>query len=196
MKTTILAVLVLSACAPAAPAVDNTFAAYARMLEQAGDANGVLVGGLGTPNPVDPAHRPFARTTSPMRSRMMLYTGIHDGEICFRESEKGGSRRILDAEEIAKRSLADAEARVELLSELPAARPLWPSSGSPLMFKKVLDDKMVEGDDGQKKRDVSWEECGPASAVSSDARYLAVIVHHTTPVEGSPADELLLWELR
>lgn len=196
MKPTLVTALLVSACVPAsAPAHDNTFAANARILDEAGvTTKGTLPKSLEVPAPTAEGFRLFARTHPPMWNRVMVYDGIADGQICFQEFETEAARSDV-AEDLGRRNLENAEIRIEVLTELPTARPLWPSTGSPLAFKAVAEDKVDERD-GAPRRYVSWRECGPVPTIPPDARYLAAIVHHPRPIGNYPAEELLLWELK
>lgn len=189
---------VVVGCAPASngPAVDSTFGSYARMLGTNEHSMGRLPKSLEKPDIVDSSFDTAAHTSPPMWYRGLRYDGLLNDEICFQQMDSDIDLRV-DAEERGTSSFSDLEMHVELLTELPGARPIWPSSGPKLGYKGVAQDETkVPDDGGPKERTVHYRLCAPAPA-TANARYLAVIVHHTTPIgHNYPNEELLLWELQ
>lgn len=197
MLIRVVAMIGLSSCVPPSgtPALDTTFGSYSRALDDpTAHPKGTLPRSLEVPPVTADGFELSARTIPPMWFRTLVYDGISGDEICFQEFDNDVDLHD-DAEELGKRNLEAAEIRIEVLSQLPTSRSLWPSTGSALTYKAVASDT-TEHPSGIPRRTVYWKECGPAPAVPPDARYLAAIVHHTKPIGTYPDDELLLWELK
>jgi hypothetical protein len=189
------------ACVPPSttPSLDNTFGSYAHALDPDG-TNGLIPKSLAVPGPIDEQghlsdFKLTAMTRRPMWARSITYDGLDHGQICFQEWESGADPKQ-DADELGKEHYRGLQYRLEVLSEIPNARKLWPSNGAPIVYKDVAEDK-TDDSSGLPIRNIYWKACAPAPEVASNTQYLAVVIHHDTPLGHEYVDdELLLWRLK
>lgn len=199
------------------PKLDQTFGSYVAVLrhEDAGYTEadgrkwggGLYIGqlqsiesGVGTDpdNPgvmTDSSYGEGAMSGPDMPVLLLSYFGIADGRICFGH-DASGVKTYDSGQGLATDDLA-MNITIEVHDDLAAvaARPLQPSPGVRLDSFEVTRDEIVDKDSDNgtiyRERQIEWRLCGPAPAITPQARYLTATFHDTD----SGRDGLLLWEV-